>query len=556
MKILICNIAIRERPDPFPPVACTSLVHILNEHGYPSVFYDIDAKRPSDEDMYDYFRNERFGLVGISAVVSTGYLYTKRLAALIKKASPSTNIILGGNLASAYEVILRKCDIDLCIIGEGEKVLLNLVRLAEVHGKLPKDADVLSAVKGVAFLDGAGVCRFTGPEELIAGGDIEEPDYELLDKSTRLSQYIQDPLTRDDFACDPRAHEPKRSGKKMATIFTSKGCINACTFCHRFVRGYRVIPLDKVIGAMKHLINKYNVGFFCISDECFGEDKVWLERFIELVKPLDILFQIGGARVSLIKKDQTIMRRLKDAGLTAVYFGIESGSSKILRIMEKNATKQENLAAIKLCSESGIYTVIQLVIGMPGENNSTIRETIEFINDATGGSSMPQFPAINYLQALPGTACYDYLREQGLLGSTIDDEERYLIRVSDVNASEFRQYVNVSEEPLAEVKMWKARISLQAMIHWLKLHGWKFPDSYCRDNGFRSFLKRNILIYRLIDLWGETFWQAILIMNRFQIYGIVKALSVSMGFSREDRTGFRFGAETLRERMKIKSGGF
>jgi len=125
MKILLCNIAIRHQPTTFPPVACTSLCNVLLREGYHPVFYDIDAKRPSPEDLNRHFEKERYDIVGISAVVSTGYEYTQKLASIIKKASPETQIILGGNLAAAYDVILRKCQIDICVIGEGEKVLLN-----------------------------------------------------------------------------------------------------------------------------------------------------------------------------------------------------------------------------------------------------------------------------------------------------------------------------------------------------------------------------------------------------------------------------------------------
>lgn len=558
MKILLCNIAIRKKPDPFPPVACTSLIHALNENGYDAVFYDIDAKRPSQDELLEYFRKEQFDLIGISAVVSTGYLYTKQLAILIKRACPSTKIALGGNLASAYEVILRKCSIDLCVIGEGEKVLLKVARLLVKPVDLTRFREGLLEIKGVAFLDDKNVCRFTGQAELIARDEIEEPDYELLEKSSSISQYIQYPFNRDDFMFDSRTYEYKRRGKKMATIFTSKGCINTCTFCHRFVKGYRVIPLEKVINTMKHLIDRYNVGFFCISDESFGEDRIWLEEFIELVKPLDILFQIGGARVSLVKKDPGIMLRLKDAGLTAVYFGIESGSDKILRIMEKNATKKENLEAIKLCGEAGIYTVIQLVIGMPGENESTINETIDFINTATERFTQPQFVAINYLQALPGTLCYEFLRARSLLGSTIEEEEQYLIKVADVNASEFRQYINVSEEALAKVKLWKAKISTLTIIYWLKRHGWKFPNQrHRKKTNIKQLLKSSILLYRMIDFLGEKFWGLALAANMISVYGIWKASMIMLGRAEDDdRSKFRFGPETLREKINLKTGGF
>lgn len=545
-KIALCNIAIRPKPDSFPPAACTTLFNALTRAGYDPVFYDIDAERPSPEKLFEFFKRGQFYIVGISAVVSTGYRYVKDLSAIIKEASPKTCVILGGNLAAAYEVVLRKCRVDLCVIGEGDKVLVNIVRHLERCGRLDPDDRDLYKIKGVAFLSAAGETAFTGQGELVSSDEIEQPDYDLLKKFSRIDQYILDPVTRHDFAYDNRTYEPARKGKKMATIFTSKGCINKCTFCHRWIKGYRVMPVEKVIAAIKHLMEAYNVGFFCISDECFGESGQWLEEFIRSIKPLNVLFQIGGMRVSVVKKDPTVIRRLKEAGLTAAYFGMESGSDKILKVMEKNATRDENLFAARICAEAGIYTIIQLVIGMPGENDRTIDETIEFARKATEGS-VTSMLSINYLQALPGTPSYDLLRHRGMLGASIDDEERYLLKVSDVNASDFSQYTNVSEEDLARVRLWKTKIFLSTEINRLKHQDWKFSQqryTELRADGnersslgayVKGALKRSALTYRIIDMIGGLFWAGMLSCYRFQIYGMKKGLLTSLGIINEEK---------------------
>lgn len=565
MKILLCNIALRNKPDPFPPVACTTLFNLLKKIGYEPYFYDIDSLRPSAEEMREFFRKGQFDVVGISAVVSTGYKYTKDLTGIIREVSPKTQIIVGGNLAAAYEVLLRRCRVDLCVIGEGEKVLPCIVECLKKYGDVKSAALELAKIKGVAFLNPDGTSNFTGHAESVRSDEIEEPDYDILSVFSNIEHYISDPMTRDDFTCDPRSRQPVRQGKKMATIFTSKGCINRCTFCHRWIKGYRVIPLEKVVSAIRHLADKYNVGFFLISDECFGEDREWLERFIAAVKPMDILFQVGGARVSLVKKDPTLIARLKEAGLTTIYFGIESGSDKILSVMGKNATRSENLAALRICGQAGVYTVIQLVIGMPGENDHTVNETIEFIKNAT--EELPSRPlvAVNYLQTLPATPCYDFLRRKGLLSKEVEDEERYLLKVSDMNASDFRQYVNVSEEPLPKVKLWRTKIYYLPLIHWLKLHGWRFDagqkaissnTAAVRPNissRFKAFLKNNILLCRAIDIMGDGFWNIILLANRFSLYGARKTILIISGLAKEpERSAFIVNAENLKE---IINGG-
>lgn len=118
VRILLCNIALRAQPDPFPPVACTAIINYLKRGGFEAEFFDIDVKRPSDKAMMEYFTRERFDIVGISAVVSTGYAFTKNLAHLIKKACPRTRVIVGGNLAATHEVLLKNVKL---IFAQSEK---------------------------------------------------------------------------------------------------------------------------------------------------------------------------------------------------------------------------------------------------------------------------------------------------------------------------------------------------------------------------------------------------------------------------------------------------
>lgn len=128
MNFILASIPIRSKPNRFPPVGATSLMDTLIKNGYNPKFYDIDALRPSFTQVVDFFHKEQPDILGISAVVSTAYRYTKELSHAVKRVSPYTKIILGGCLAASAEILLRKCPIDVCVIGEGEKVLVNLVK--------------------------------------------------------------------------------------------------------------------------------------------------------------------------------------------------------------------------------------------------------------------------------------------------------------------------------------------------------------------------------------------------------------------------------------------
>ena len=107
---------------------------------------------------------------------------------------------------------------------------------------------------------------------------------------------------------------------------------------------------------------------------------------------------------------------------------------------------------------------MQFVIGMPGETDKTIDETIDFIK-----KTMKYYPdpfrnklnyqmSVNYAQSLPGTPLYEYARENGHVSKTIDGEEKYLIDISDKDAYDNDHFINFTKQPLLKVFSWRHKM--------------------------------------------------------------------------------------------------
>jgi radical SAM superfamily enzyme YgiQ (UPF0313 family) len=449
-----------------------ALMQALRRAGYDPYFYDIDGLRPTFEEVVQFFEQQAPDMVAISAVVSTAYAYTKKLSLAIKEMSPHSKILVGGNLAASAELLLRFCKVDACGIGEGERVIVNLARYWETR-QTGNDYPQLRQIKGLAYLDPKDHMTFTGYDVPIPATEFLDPDWTILEQYSRIENYITDPLARYDFAQDPRSYEPHRRGKKMATVPTAKGCVARCTFCHRWDKGYRHWPVERIVSNLKYLVDRYNVGFVAWGDENFGSDRKKLDALIEEIKPLDLLFNAGGVRVASVDLD--LLKRMKEAGHVCIYYGMETGSPRMLQIMEKNATQQKNLDAAMWTHEAGLYTIYQMVLAMPGEDHTTIAETSEFIKKVTEFLPEPAYKrlSINYIQALPGTPVYEYARDTGLIGPTLEDEEKYLIKVSDVDAVDDSKFLNFTQYDYFTVQTWRRRIVLDATINWYRKRGWK-----------------------------------------------------------------------------------
>jgi radical SAM superfamily enzyme YgiQ (UPF0313 family) len=338
-------------------------------------------------------------------------------------------------------------------------------------------------------------------------------------------------------------------------VLSSKGCVARCTFCHRWDKGYRTYPLDGLLDTIKQLRQRWNVGFFRIADENFGSDRRYTDEFIARIRPLDVLFDVAGVRVATVDNNPKLIRRLKDAGCCAMFFGMETGSPKMLSVMEKKALAEQNLRVAKLLNQEGMYTIIQFVLGMPGENNQTIEESVRFACAST--EDMNEVPlermSLNLFQALPGTPGYEFVRAKGLIGPALEDEEAYLLKVSDVDACSPEHYVNVSESPLEDVLLWRSWIAREAIIHYYKKRRWKPPPApfegrqpavkdYARGGYFRILqmgLMNSVWYWRLEDLFRGPLRALRHLRARVQVHGLRKGLALQVGLRKpEDRSRF------------------
>jgi len=466
MNFTILTLPVRESADKYIPIGAIHVAQAVNSAGWNSRLLDQDYYRYSDDRFIEVLKAENPDIIGISAVVSTAYNSIKHYSSLIKKNFPQKLLILGGAAAISSALLLEKCPLDLIVIGEGELTITDIIENFDpAAGRVP--ADKLKAIPGLAFLDDSKY-HFTGKRNNISPLDtIAMPDFSLI--KDHIDHFIFDPREREEFNNDPRTHEEKRKGLKAIHIKTSRGCTNRCTFCLRYETGWRCHSVEYTISMIKKIIADYKVGFFVISDECFGGNKPWIKRFLEEIAPLDVLWSCAGMRVTDINYE--LIKKYKSAGCVGLQFGIESGSDKILKIMEKNATTNDNLRAIKLTLNHRIFTTFPLVIGMPGETPETIDETIKFLKTASEDWVFDSIKlSINYVQALPGTPIYQYMINNKIIGGDIDGEEKYLQFVSSTDASN-EKTINFTPYPDFEMKIWKYKIISEVRSYYYKRCG-------------------------------------------------------------------------------------
>ncbi len=479
-KILLFNIPTAEVATEYPPVALTRVMEGVDPALNCDIsFINLDLDRPPFEEIKEKIAAYAPHIIGISGILTPTYSYLKQLSNFIRMHFPHVVQVMGGEMAVIANIILSKTGINFCCIGESEPTFSNLIRrLQEENFKMDR-MSAYKDIKGIVFmLD--GVSHFTGYEIENREASLRQFNYKLASRFTRIEHYIH-PMpgqyfrnrisgkNKMDYFLD-QLH-PHNRNKNMATVFTSKGCVAKCTFCHRFLKGYQVNETDGVIEYIEELRRDFDVGMIMFSEENFGSDVKATNKIVEYLKSAKLNWAPTATRARTFTEETA--RSWREAGCVHVNSGLETASQKMLDVMEKKTSVENNLNYLNLCSKHKIFTVIGTVMGMSGETEETIRESIDnFASALPDDSMMPIEFYANYVQAIPGTPVYEYARRQGLIGDSLEAEEKYMESLYCINAEELEHYLNFTNYEKEEVAYWSPYFRLELLAAFIRKHGY------------------------------------------------------------------------------------
>jgi len=313
----------------------------------------------------------------------------------------------------------------------------------------------------------------TGYEGALPADQLYDIDWDDLEKSSDMGLYIRMHDENADAGwTEYSSHidETRRQGKRIGLLYASKGCVSRCTFCHRWDKGIRFIPVPIFMQRLDEIIERYNVGFLQLADENFGTDKRWLKEFCAEIKKRDLIWRVGTRAKGMTLE---VIEMMRDSGCASIIYGNETGSARMLEIMEKKVSIEDNYNAVKWALEAGLGSKVQLVLGMPGESPETIKETIEFckFTNTILARQNPNDLSINYAQALPGTPLYEFARSKKLIGRDLAGEEEYLLKISDRDAHDEYTTLNFTDYPKLICETWRPLITIVVNKYYVDKFG-------------------------------------------------------------------------------------
>ena len=355
-------------------------------------------------------------MVGISAV--TQVISTAgALADRIKADHPDVMVILGGyHPTFAHREILQDFrSVDLCVRGEGEQTVLEIVQLWRDSWASAQ------AVHRVSDIDWGQILGVTWrhDDEIVA--NPSRPNLTNLDAVPFPARDLLPPLGAYASYADTVAGRMRLK----ASIISSRGCPFHCNFCSIITfygdvggKSWRGRSVENVVAEMIELADRYGASHFEFQDDNFF---VRSERALAIVETFartgrDFSFAFL-TRADQIVKGERYFAALRQAGLRYVSVGIESGSEASLERMVKQTSVDINRRALQILHDNDVAAQVEFIMFEPGSTLLDLQANLRFIEEQGLFGYFPPLIFSNLL-LLTGTPIREQIeREQGLVGS-------------------------------------------------------------------------------------------------------------------------------------------
>ena len=413
MKIVLCTPPLKKTDLRFhsPPIGLLYIASYLKSKSNHEIRM-IDAFSCNmDEDQFlKQISKANPDVIGLSCT-SFSFLKSMELLEKIKRMLTDVVVVLGGIHATffAERIVKNYGFIDFVVKGEGEITFSELIENLN-------NREELKNIAGLTFIDNNEIV--SNREELISDLDsLPFPNRRLIEGNEYAICWFGFRITLG----------------KFTTILTSRSCPHKCTFCccsALFKKKWRTRSVDNVLDELEEI---YSQGYrSCI----FIDDNFTLipERVIKICRGIverKIKMDLHcEGRVDRASPD--ILREMKKAGFSTIYFGIESGLQKVLDYYRKGITVEQIEDAVKNAKRAGLNVIGSLIIGSPVETRQDVLKTLEFVSD------LRIILQINSLGIVPGTEIWLTLEKSNKIRG---DDWKSVHSVS-------KYYDNFSEEEL------------------------------------------------------------------------------------------------------------
>ena len=320
-------------------------------------------------------------VIGIS-MMTHSRISSFRVIEYIIENHPDIKLVLGGiHPTIMWEQMARRYPTTIVVIGEGE------VTFGALLDGFENDTP-LEEIEGIAYFNGEEVIK-TEERPLIDDLDIlPAPKHEIF----------------------------LFEGKHVANLLTSRGCPFKCNFCvldNVSLRSVRFRSAENICDEIEEILAMCpSIQIIWLHDDAFMINKKRTMALCdEIIKRGIKTTFTCSARFRPVSRE--LVQRMEHAGFTHVLFGLESAAEEVMKGMFKGITKDHIRYATSLFAESNIKTTAFLIVGLPGETQETVDETIDFVQEMQNNNYL-FYDDIGVCSIYPGAEVYNIAKRREL----------------------------------------------------------------------------------------------------------------------------------------------
>lgn len=362
---------------PYAPLGILYVSAYLERKGFSNEVFDTTFS--TMQKMRDYLLEFKPDVIAIYVNLMTK-LNVLEIIKFSKANLNQTKIVLGGPEIRYNANDFLNFGADYLVIGEGEETSLELmIALNE------KRYDDIKNIPGLGFKNQNNEIVFTIEREKLKEVDsLPFPGRDKINLQLYLNAWKE------------------RHGENAISISTMRGCPYTCKWCSRAVYGlsYRRRSPENVCDELELIQKEYNPDTLWFVDDVFTISHKWLNEFNETLKQRNLKIKFECI-TRADRMNEEVIKLLKDAGCFRVWIGAESGSQKVIDLMDRRVDIDQVREMIKLAQKYKIQAGTFIMLGYPGETEDDIEETIRHLKE-----SNPEYFTITVAYPIKGTELF------------------------------------------------------------------------------------------------------------------------------------------------------
>lgn len=422
-KILLVNpgrLPSVENDTVFPPLGCLCIAGMLRAHNYDVEVLDYDCMPVTREAVERDMNKFSPDIVGVSTLTGPQLARSMTISEVAKERG--CKIVWGGPHAT---ILPKECllydPVDAVVLGEGEEAMIRLLK----YWENPRSSETLYSC-GILNEKGEPVVYPAAPK-LMELDDIPMPAWDIIPDMDRYVTQVGEDLRITD--------------RYRMKLNTSRSCVYKCSFCYQandsiigYLGKYRCMTPKRVMREMdfiNSLTTKDITAWDFIDMLTIFHRKHSTEMCQEFIDSGRDMRWYGSGRHSILTDD--LIKIMRKSGCEMIFFGIESGSPRILKMVRKPLDVPRSAYIAKQMNKAGIYSIGSYIMGMPTETIADVEQTLDVMKTIPSSVNVCQV-----FLPIPGTPSFESALQTGRFECPTNMHEwcDFVDRVDQINCSE------------------------------------------------------------------------------------------------------------------------